>query len=123
MWLFSPSTFQSFDNMSTRKDIVMPSKNTFDVCGDIIYISGPEWNFVARASVRDDYLEEIQSVTWGLSNTQKCKMAASFAAKNMVINVEERSLSEIRYRENTSNLLSVLDKYGIYIKRKEALKR
>ncbi|MCD8013913.1 MAG: HNH endonuclease [Lachnospiraceae bacterium] len=44
------------------------SKNIFDIEGDTIYIKRPEWNFIATATVRDDYLEEIQSVTWGLNN-------------------------------------------------------
>lgn len=44
------------------------SKNTFDVSGNTIFITRPEWDFVAEATVRDDYLEEIQSVSWGLKN-------------------------------------------------------
>lgn len=44
------------------------SKNTFSISGDIISITRPEWDFLAMATVREDYLEEIQSVTWGLKN-------------------------------------------------------
>ena len=44
------------------------SKNTFDICGDVIYISRPEWDFVVHATIRDDYVDEIQSVTWGLNS-------------------------------------------------------
>lgn len=44
------------------------SKNTFDICGDVIYISRPEWDFVVHATIRDDYVYEIQSVTWGLNS-------------------------------------------------------
>lgn len=44
------------------------SKNTFNIIGDKISITRPEWDFVAYATVRDDYIEEIQEVTWGLNN-------------------------------------------------------
>lgn len=44
------------------------SKNTFDICGDVIYISRSEWDFVVHATIRDDYVDEIQSVTWGLNS-------------------------------------------------------
>lgn len=44
------------------------SKNTFSIIDDTIYISRPEWNFIAQATIRDDYADEIQSVTWGLRN-------------------------------------------------------
>lgn len=40
------------------------SKNIFSIDGDIISISHPDWDFVAHASVQDNYKEEIQSVTW-----------------------------------------------------------
>lgn len=46
------------------------SKNSFNIEGDIIYITRPEWNFIAKATVRDDYVEEIESVTWELSNNR-----------------------------------------------------
>lgn len=44
------------------------SKNTFSISGNTLYISHPEWDFIAQATVRDDYIDEIQSVTWGLRN-------------------------------------------------------
>ena len=44
------------------------SKNTFEIDGDTISITRPEWGFKAYATIREDYLDEIQSVTWGLSN-------------------------------------------------------
>lgn len=44
------------------------SKNTFSISGNTIYISRPEWDFIAEATVRDDYVDEIQSVTWGLKH-------------------------------------------------------
>lgn len=40
------------------------SKNKFDVDGDEVSISQENWDFRATASIRDDYAEEIQSVTW-----------------------------------------------------------
>ena len=46
------------------------SKNTFTISGDTLYISHPEWDFKAQATVRDDYADEIQSVTWGLQNSR-----------------------------------------------------
>lgn len=46
------------------------SKNGFRIDGDIISITRLEWDFIAQATVREDYLEEIQSVTWGLNNNR-----------------------------------------------------
>lgn len=40
------------------------SKNVFEICGDIIFISHPKWDFVAIASIKDSYVQELQSVTW-----------------------------------------------------------
>ena len=40
------------------------SKNKFEIHGDRISISHPDWDFIASASIRDDYAEELQSVTW-----------------------------------------------------------
>lgn len=40
------------------------SKNTFTISGDQITIAHPDWDFRATATIRDDYAEEIQSVTW-----------------------------------------------------------
>ena len=39
------------------------SKNTFSISGDKIYITRPEWNYMAYATLRDDYAEEIQNAT------------------------------------------------------------
>lgn len=44
------------------------SKNSFSIEGNTIFISHPDWKFIATATVRDDYVEEIQGVTWGLLN-------------------------------------------------------
>ena len=54
------------------------SKNTFNVSGNIISITRPEWQFSAVATVREDYLEEIQSVSW------KLKKADTFTMINLV---------------------------------------
>ena len=40
------------------------SKNKFEIYGDKILISHPNWDFIASATIRDDYAEELQSVTW-----------------------------------------------------------
>lgn len=40
------------------------SKNIFKIDGDTITISHPDGDFTATASLREDYKEEIQSVTW-----------------------------------------------------------
>lgn len=40
------------------------SINHFDVSGDMLYIKHEKWGFVALATVRDDYIDEITSVTW-----------------------------------------------------------
>lgn len=49
-----------------RGDIV--SKNKFDVRDDRVYISHEKWNFIAVASIKDEYLEELMSVTWTKNN-------------------------------------------------------
>lgn len=40
------------------------SRNKFEIYGDRISISHSDWDFVASASVKEDYAEELQSVTW-----------------------------------------------------------
>lgn len=40
------------------------SKNTFEINGDRVTISHPNWDFWAFASIKDEYAEEMQSVTW-----------------------------------------------------------
>lgn len=40
------------------------SKNKFEIHGDRISISHLDWDFIASASIKDDYVEELQSVTW-----------------------------------------------------------
>lgn len=50
------------------KEAKRMSKNTFEIDGDTISITRQEWGFKAYATIREDYLDEIQSVTWGLSN-------------------------------------------------------
>lgn len=40
------------------------SKIKFDPRGDVLYISHPDWEFLASATLRADYADEIQSVNW-----------------------------------------------------------
>ena len=37
------------------------SKNKFEIYGDKILISHPNWDFIASATIRDDYAEELQT--------------------------------------------------------------
>lgn len=40
------------------------SKNTFEISGGRVIIGHPDWDFIAVASIKDEYADEIQSVTW-----------------------------------------------------------
>lgn len=40
------------------------SKYNFEISGDRVLISQPDWDFIASASLKDDYKDEIISVTW-----------------------------------------------------------
>lgn len=40
------------------------SKNKFEVYGDKVSIMHPDWDFVASASIRDDYKDEFMTGTW-----------------------------------------------------------
>lgn len=40
------------------------SKNKFSIDGDTITISHPDWDFLATASIKDDFADEIQEVSW-----------------------------------------------------------
>ena len=40
------------------------SKNSFEINGDRVTISHSDWDFIAFASIKDEYAEELQSVTW-----------------------------------------------------------
>lgn len=40
------------------------SKNKFRVCYNSVTISNDEWESLASATIRDDYAEELMSVTW-----------------------------------------------------------
>lgn len=42
----------------------MPSKNTFERYGDEIHIFRDSWDQVAMTTYREDYYEELTSVTW-----------------------------------------------------------
>lgn len=40
------------------------SKNKFDVRDDRVYITHEKWNFMATASIKDEYAEELMDATW-----------------------------------------------------------
>lgn len=40
------------------------SKNKFDVNGEIVYITHEKWDFIATASMKDEYAEQLMGVTW-----------------------------------------------------------
>lgn len=42
------------------------SKNTFEINGNVVSITRPDWNFIAYATIRKDYVDEMQGQTWGL---------------------------------------------------------
>ena len=42
----------------------MPSRNKFERHGDEIYISRDAWDQIAMTTYREDYYEELTSVTW-----------------------------------------------------------
>ena len=44
------------------------SKNTFSISGDVLTIYRDEWGKIATATVRPDYLEEIQTPKWTKNN-------------------------------------------------------
>ena len=39
-------------------------RNIFHIYGDRVSIGHPDWNFVASASIKDEYADELQRVTW-----------------------------------------------------------
>ena len=41
------------------------SNNSFDISGDLVRIHTADGMFHAVASIRDDYRDELMSVTWG----------------------------------------------------------
>lgn len=66
------------------------------------------------------FCKDIERVYMGqkVPDTQKKRTAESFAKNNLISKIDERSLSGTVYKRNTSNILSILDKYRMYIKRK-----
>lgn len=38
--------------------------NTFNISGNCIRIGNPDWDFIAKASIKSDYVDELQSLTW-----------------------------------------------------------
>lgn len=49
----------------------MSSKNSFEVHGEDVHIYRTGWDSVAFATYREDYYEELTSVTWTMSKTAK----------------------------------------------------
>ncbi len=52
----------SKDNMRGKM-----SKNSFNYYGNELTISKEEWNFLVVVTIRDDYIDELKSVTWWLN--------------------------------------------------------
>lgn len=52
--------------MSLKAGNRMPrqSRNKFSINDNIVTITHPDWDFCATATIRDDYAEEFQAVTW-----------------------------------------------------------
>ncbi|MDD4493591.1 MAG: hypothetical protein PHV32_04470 [Eubacteriales bacterium] len=46
----------------------MASKNKFDIYGNTVHISRDGWDKLANTTFREDYIDELMSVTWGISN-------------------------------------------------------
>lgn len=40
------------------------SKNTFEISRGRVTIGHPDWDFLSFASIKDEYADELQSVTW-----------------------------------------------------------
>lgn len=45
------------------------SKNTFEIVGDEVHITRPEWSIVGLTTYREDYYSELTSKTWTLTKT------------------------------------------------------
>lgn len=58
----------------------MASKNEFEIWEDRVIITNKNWKFAAEATVRKDYIDELQSLTWSndghylRSSKLKCKL-------------------------------------------------
>ena len=59
------------------------------------------------------FCKDIERVYLGreVSDKEKKKESKKFKANNLINNVDERNLSEESYKNNSSNILTVLDKY------------
>ena len=59
------------------------------------------------------FCKDIESVYWGekVSNNQKKNKAISFKKNRMIDNINEKNISVTAYKTNTSNILTILDKF------------
>lgn len=59
------------------------------------------------------FCKDIENVYLGkkVQDNQKGKEAANFKAKEMINKVNEKSLSELNYKLNSSNILKILDRF------------
>lgn len=59
------------------------------------------------------FCKDIESVYWGekVSNNQKKNKAISFKKNRMIDNINEKNISVTTYKINTSNILTILDKF------------
>ena len=59
------------------------------------------------------FCKDIERVYLGkkVDDSQKMKAAAKFKEKKLINTVDERMLAVANYRENTSNIMNIIDKY------------
>ena len=59
------------------------------------------------------FCRDVEDVYWGkrVNKSEKIRMAASFNEKHQINSIKESQLRRIRYIKNSSNILSILDKY------------
>lgn len=51
---------------SGKCGVIVVSKNTFTVDGNIVFINRDGWNSLARATYREDYYDELSNYTWSV---------------------------------------------------------
>ena len=56
----------------------MPSKNKFERYGEDIHISRDTWEQIAMTTYRDDYYDEITSVTWTANKGYLVNMISAY---------------------------------------------
>lgn len=78
----------------------MASRNKFERHGDIVFISNTGWDFVATASIRDDYADELESVTWSKSGNY---LYSSKLKVYLHIYIMQKWYGDDVYREMSNN--------------------